>query len=151
MRRLVSIGLLLCSVPAAALAQQGSTPASGGDISKSDMGAHDSATMPSNLDMIRNGIRNNDMDRTARALRDKLGPAHPASTKELTSGATVNDKTGIAMATIVSVAADGVVLATVTGKVKIPADAFGRNNAGLLLDMTKGDFDKIVAKANASS
>jgi hypothetical protein len=55
------------------------------------------------------------------------------------------------MATIISVAADGVILATVTGKVKIPADAFGRNNAGLLLDMTKGDFDKIIAKANAFS
>jgi NAD kinase len=93
----------------------------------------------------------NSNNHAARALRDKLGSARPASTKERTSGATVNDKTGIAMATIVSVGADGVILATVTGKVKIPADAFGRNDAGLLLDMTKGDFDKIVAKANASS
>ena len=140
-------------VPSAGLAQQGSTPASGGspDISKSDMGAHDSATMPSNLDMIRNGIRNNDMDRTAQALREKLGPARPAKASELAAGAMVNDKSGVAMATIVSVASDGVIVATGTGKVKIPAEAFGRNRAGLLLDMSKSDFDKVVAKANTSS
>jgi hypothetical protein len=35
--------------------------------------------------------------------------------------------------------------------VKIPSNAFGHNKRGLLLDMTKSDFDKIVAKANAAS
>jgi hypothetical protein len=46
---------------------------------------------------------------------------------------------------------DGVVVSTAAGKVKIPADAFGHNKAGLLLDMTKRDFDNIVAQANAAS
>jgi hypothetical protein len=35
--------------------------------------------------------------------------------------------------------------------VKIPSDAFGHNKRGLLLDMTKAQFDQIVAKANAAS
>ena len=38
-----------------------------------------------------------------------------------------------------------------TAKVKIPADAFGHNKAGLLLDMTKAQFEQIVTKANAAS
>lgn len=147
-------GLIAVAFPAAALGQAGSVPGNGGypDISKSDMGAHDSATMPNNLDIIRNGIRSNDMDRTAERLREKdLGPARPAKANELAAGATVNDKTGTAMATIVSIGADGVVVASASGEVKVPADAFGHNNAGLLLDMTKADFDKIVARAHAAS
>ena len=147
-------GLIFMAYCSEAFAQQGNVPGNGGypDISKSDMGAHDSATMPNNLDIIRNGIRNNDMDRTAERLRQKdLGPARPAKAKELAAGATVNDKTGIAMGTIVTIDPHGIVVATPTGKVKVPADAFGHNNAGLLLDLTKADFDKIVARANGAS
>ena len=148
------LALIGLTLPTAAYSQQGNVPfAPNGypDLSKSDMGAHDTATMPSNLDIIRNGIRSNDMDRTAQAVRERLGPSRPAKTKELAAGALVNDNTGAAMATIVTVAPDGIVVATATGKVKVPAGAFGHNNAGLLLDMTKADFDKIVVKANGSS
>lgn len=150
----ITAGLISAAIPGAGFAQAGSVPGNGGypDISKSDMGAHDSATMPNSMDIIRNGIRNNDMERTAERLRQKeLGPARPAKAKEIAAGAMVNDKTGAAMATIVTIDPDGVVVATPTGKVKVPADAFGHNNAGLLLDMTKADFDKIVARANGAS
>ena len=150
----ITAGLIVAAWPVVVIAQQGNVPGNGGypDISKSDMGAHDSATMPNNLDIIRNGIRNNDMERTAERLRQKdLGTARPAKAKELAAGAMVNDNTGTAIATIVRNDPDGVVVATPTGKVKVPADAFGHNNAGLLLDMTKADFDKIVARANGAS
>lgn len=142
--------LTLLMVSTGAFAQAGA-PQGTVDIRNSDMGPHDRATQPSNLDVIKNGIRNNDMDRTALALRQKLGPARPAKTAELTSGAPINDNTGTAMATIVSVDQDGVVVSTGAQKVKIPAGAFGHNNAGLLLDMSKADFLKIVAKANGAS
>ena len=153
-KSLITPAVIAVAFPAAALAQQGNVPGNGGypDISKSDMGAHDSATMPNNLDIIRNGIRDNDMERTAVRVRQKdLGPARPAKAKELAAGATVNDRTGTAIATIVTIDPDGVVVASPTGKIKVPAEAFGHNNAGLLLDMTKADFDKIVAKANGAS
>ena len=88
---------------------------------------------------------------TDKVLLGKLGPARPATSAELTTGATVNDKTGIAIARIDQVDPDGVIVSTVTGKVKIPTDAFGHNKGGLLLDMTKAQFDQIVAKANAAS
>ena len=154
-KSLVALALLLGCAPGAAVAQQGDTPisVSGGypDINKSDMGPHDIATQPSNLDIIRNGIRNNDMDRTANELRNKLGHARPAEKAELKTGAPVNDNTGSAMGTIVAVDPDGVIVSAGAAKVKVPADAFGHNNAGLLLDMTRADFLKIVAKANAGS
>lgn len=79
-----------------------------------------------------------------------LGTARPAKAAELTAGAPVNDKRGIPIAKIDTVDSDGVVVTTGAAKVKIPTDAFGHNKAGLLLDMTKAQFDQIVAKANAA-
>jgi hypothetical protein len=38
-------------------------------------------------------------------------------------------------------------VSTATGKVKIPADAFGHNKAGLLLGISKAQFDQVVAQA----
>ena len=49
-----------------------------------------------------------------------LGASRPAKSAELTAGATVNDKAGKAMAKIDQVDADGVVVSTATGKVRIP-------------------------------
>ena len=96
-------------------------------------------------------INNVPNQRPAPANVSKLGPARPAAAGELTSGATVKDNTGAAMATIDKVDGDGVVLSMGNSKVKIPADAFGHNKAGLLLDMTKAQFQQIVAQANAAS
>jgi hypothetical protein len=119
------------------------------DIRNSDLGEHDSVNTPDLHDQV--------MQERQRELSEKLqamgsaGPSRPAKTSELTVGATVSDKTGIAMAKIDEVDADGIIVSTPAGKVKIPSDAFGHNKRGLLLDMTKAQFDQIVAKANAAS
>ena len=86
-----------------------------------------------------------------RSQAAKLGPARPAKPGDLIPGAMVNDNTGIAMAKIDTVDKDGVTVSIGTAKVKIPADAFGRNRLGLLLDMTKAQFEQVVAKANANA
>jgi hypothetical protein len=80
-----------------------------------------------------------------------MGSARPAKVAELAAGAAVNDKTGVLIARIDKVDADGVIVSAGAAKVKIPTDAFGHNKTGLLLDMTKAQFDQIVAKANAAS
>jgi hypothetical protein len=80
-----------------------------------------------------------------------LGPARPAKSGELIPGAVVDDRTGNAMAKIESVDPDGVIVSMGAAKVKVPADAFGHNNAGLLIDMTKGQFEQVVAQANKAS
>jgi hypothetical protein len=76
-----------------------------------------------------------------------LGPARAAKADELIAGAVVNDKTGAPMSKIVEVDADGVVVSMGIAKVKVPAQAFGHNKAGLLLDMTKAQFEQVVAQA----
>ena len=48
---------------------------------------------------------------------------------------------------IAEVDADGVVVSMGIAKVKVPAQAFGHNKAGLLLDMTKAQFEQVVAQA----
>ena len=82
--------------------------------------------------------------------RDALaafGPLRPAKANELVAGALINDKTGAPMAKIAQVDADGVVVSMGIAKVKVPAQAFGHNKAGLLLDMTKAQFEQVVAQA----
>jgi len=78
------------------------------------------------------------------------GSARPAKPEELTAGAVINDKHGVAIAKIEQVDADGVVVSTGLSKVKVPTEAFGHNKAGLLLDMTKAQFEQVVAQANTA-
>jgi len=87
----------------------------------------------------------------SRPNADKSGRARPATKDELTPGATVNDKTGVAIAKVEQVDADGVVVSMGAAKVKVPAEAFGHNKGGLLLDMTKAQFEQVVAQANKAS
>lgn len=96
-------------------------------------------------------INNLPNQKAANANSANLGAARPAKATELIAGANVNDKTGALIAKIDQVDPDGIVVSTGAAKVKIPTNAFGHNKAGLLLDMTKAQFDQIVAKANAAS
>ena len=84
------------------------------------------------------------------ANRGKSERTRPATKEELTAGATVNDKSGVAIAKIDQVDADGVVVSTGFAKVKVATEAFGHNKAGLLLDMTKAQFEQVVAQANTA-
>ena len=141
----------IASGPAYSQAVQGSGMSAGpaASIRGSDMDAHDTATNPTDRYLIDKEMEN--ARRSPAATPNKLGRARPASANELALGAVVNDKAGMAIATISSVDPDGVVLSSGKLKVKVPANAFGHNNAGLLLDTTKGDFDQMITKANAAS
>ena len=95
-------------------------------------------------------LNNLPADQNTKAVA-KFGVARPAKAAELTAGAPVNDNTGLPMATVERVDADGVIVSMGAAKVKVPTDAFGHNKAGLLLDMTRAQFQQVVAKANAAS
>jgi hypothetical protein len=153
MRKLLILWLVLASTSSApAVAQMAGGAPSGQypDIRNSDLGAHDSVNTPDLHDQLVRE-RQRELSEQLQATNANGGPARPAKSSELMVGAPVNDKTGIAMAKIDAVDPDGIVVSTPVGKVKIPSNAFGHNKRGLLLDMTKSDFDKIVAKANAAS
>ena len=77
-------------------------------------------------------------------------PAVVAATgADLVAGSAVRDQQGAELGTIESVDAEGVVIASPVGKVKVPADSFGKGKAGLLLAISKADFDAAVKQANA--
>ncbi|MFL6760526.1 hypothetical protein [Sphingomonas sp.] len=148
---LVVLGIAASLTPAASLAQMSGNAPSGPapDIRNSDLGAHDSFSTPDMHDML---LKQRERELSDRLSGQKyLGRSRPAKASELAAGAPVNDKTGVAIARIEQIGPDGVVVSSATGKVKVPADAFGHNKAGVLLDMTRAEFEQIVRKANAGS
>jgi hypothetical protein len=115
-----------------------------------EMGAHDSASLASTVDQIQHGVQRADGDRAAARARSGADRAVPARPADIVVAATVFDLGGQTVGTIESVEADGAVVATAAGKVKVPLNAFGRNRKGLLVGMPKKDFETLVAKANAA-
>ena len=87
------------------------------------------------------------MDGRARDTASRKDAARPAKPADLTNGATIADVKGIEVGYIKAVDSDGVVVATAGGQVKVPADALGKNSKGLLIGMSKADFDKLVSQA----
>ena len=88
--------------------------------------------------------------RAAELARRENGRAVPARPSDIVAQASVSDTAGQPVGTIESVDADGAVVVTAAGKVKVPLEAFGKNKKGLLIGMTKKDFEALVAKANAT-
>jgi hypothetical protein len=83
----------------------------------------------------------------AAAKTPRKDAARPATAADLTVGATISDSKGLEVGYIKSIDPTGVTVATIGGQVKVPADAFGKNSKGLLIGMSKADFDKLVAQA----
>jgi hypothetical protein len=115
-----------------------------------EMGETDSATMPSREEQIRRGMQAASDARAAEQARSKYGRAVPAKASEVIAQAAVYDLAGQTVGTIEAVDPDGAVVATAVGKVKVPLNAFGKNKLGLLVGVSKKDFEAQVTKANAS-
>lgn len=81
--------------------------------------------------------------------REEIGKARPAKPVEVQSGKQVNDSTGVFLGVIEKVEPDGVIVTVGTSHIKVPGEAFGINKKGLLLDVTKQQFDQLIASANA--
>jgi hypothetical protein len=97
------------------------------------------------------------VDQMNRHIRERGGNsaahvdrARPATAADVIAGAAVNDRAGIQLGTIESVDASGAVILTAVGRARIPIEAFGKNSHGLLLQITKAQFDASVAQANAT-
>ena len=146
----VLLGIAAVLIPASSIAQMAGGAPSGPtpDIRNSDLGAHDSVSNPDAHELLVRE-RERELSEQVRAL-NSAGRSRPAKASELIVGAAVNDKSGVSIAKIDEVDPDGVILTSALNrKVKVPVDAFGHNKAGLLLDMTKAQFDQVVAKASA--
>src|SRR5438067_8902047 len=147
---LLAIVSSLVSAPAFAQATSGGqTPQPGGSMGSTEAGSYNSSNITSQY-LHQKQIGNLPEQQNGSADAGKSARARPATKDELTPGAIVNDKTGVAIAKIESVDPDGVVVSMGAAKVKVPAEAFGHNKGGLLLDMTKAQFEQVVAQANTA-
>ena len=84
----------------------------------------------------------------ANGRSNSSGGGVPAKPEDIVVGAEVRDPKGVLIGTIESVSMAAAVVVTPGGKVEVPLEAFGKNRKGLLLPMSKADFDKAVAEAN---
>jgi hypothetical protein len=82
------------------------------------------------------------------AAKAKTVRAVPAKPGDVTAGSDVRDSKGVVLGKVESASMSAAVVATEAGKVEVPLEAFGKNSKGLLLALTKADFDKMVAGAN---
>jgi hypothetical protein len=145
----VLFAIIASVVSARAFAQAtsgGQTPMPGGDMGSGASSPYNSSNVNSQY-LQQKQIGNLPEQGNTRSNAGKSERARPAKPEELIAGATVNDKTGAALAKIEQVDADGVVVSTGLAKVKVPKEAFGHNKAGLLLDMTKAQFEQVIAQA----
>lgn len=80
-----------------------------------------------------------------RSSRSRARPAKPADVR---SGREVRGMQGAVLGTIESTGVAVAVVVTAGGKVEVPLEAFGVDARGLLLGVTKEEFDALVSQAN---
>ncbi|MBO9714217.1 hypothetical protein [Sphingomonas sp.] len=117
--------------PNAGLVGENSTVRNGGDTYDRDMAAaRDEAVAKARAEAHGGKIRS--------------APARP---EDVTVGAEVRDSHGLRIGVIESVSLSAAVLHADGGSVAVPLEAFGKDSQGLLIGMSKADFDRLVADA----
>lgn len=92
--------------------------------------------------------RNAAIAETRKAKPVKGSRAVPASPEDVTVGSDIRDAKGVVLGKVDSVSMTAAVVAAEGGKVEVPLESFGKNNKGLLLSLTKAQFDAAVAAAS---
>ena len=77
--------------------------------------------------------------------------ARPAKPEEVTAGRTVRDSRGAEVGTIESASMAAAVVVSANGKVEVPLESFGLDSKGLLIAITKAEFDTLVQQATRTS
>ena len=75
------------------------------------------------------------------------GKAVAAKAADLKAGSPLRDKDGAPVGTVASVDAEGVIVDTGTTKIRVAAEAFGKDDVGLLLGISKAQFAELIAGA----
>jgi hypothetical protein len=137
---LIGIGLSAC-LPQAGFGQASSV----GDAYRPPV---DNQSRDTTVDDIREAQRETASSKPSAKPKKSKGPA-PASAADIVAGSQILDKKGVLVGTVDSVDADGVVVATASGRVKVPVEAFGKDSKGLVFGVTKAEFDQMVAGAGS--
>lgn len=90
-------------------------------------------------------------DERIRESRRPKARARPraAQPSEVTAGREVRDSKGAVVGTVEAASLAKAVIASPRGKVEVPLDSFGLDARGLMIGITKAEFDALVAQANA--
>ncbi len=141
-----------CTLLAAPAAAQYANPGVASNVGTSrgvDMDPQDRTVELPPHERIARGVFNYSVERAAAAARKtaELGSSRPAKAAEVKVGRPVYDIEGTLTALVEAVEPDGAVLYNGLSNVKVPLDAFGVNKKGLLLQVTKEQFDRQVLAA----
>lgn len=130
----------LAILPAgAAFAQSATTPAPAADPATPPAAATDAAASGTTTSAPTTG-----------AAADAGASATAAATQaDLKAGAAVYDSTGATVGTIQSVTATGAVVASGKLRAEIPAASFAKNSRGLVIGITKAEFEAAVNRAKS--
>lgn len=108
----------------------------------------DLSTDARSLDDVRHKMQKQANEETARRKKDQPRPAQAA---EILSGKEVRDTSGQVIALVDKVEGSEAVLRSGTSVVRVPFEAFGMNKKGLLLNLTKPQFDQMVVSLAATT
>ncbi len=102
------------------------------------------------------GVRTTDKDREN--SRGKRPSAVPATAADITAGAQVRDIKGVPIGTIATLASNEIVadpsqtvIDTGHGKIGVPLSGFGKDDKGLVLNLTAAKFNELVAQVHAQA
>lgn len=84
------------------------------------------------------------------ARRQHSSPV-PATAADIVAGARLRDIKGVPIGTIVSADASQAIVDTGQTKIGVPLIGFGKDDQGLVLNMTADRFNQLVAQAHARS
>jgi len=90
------------------------------------------------------------LTRSAGDAQADTGQVKEATAADIKAGAEIYDPKGGAVGKVESVAADGVVVSTGSVRAKIPAKSLGKSDKGLVIAMTKSEFEAAAKKAPSS-
>lgn len=109
----------------------------------------DLSTDPASIDDLRHKMQEDKKGK--RSARGKSDQARPAQVAEIVAGKPVHDTAGQVIAQIQKVEADGAILQSGMSVVRVPLEGFGINKKGLLLNLTKPQFDELVATSGVAA
>lgn len=89
-------------------------------------------------------------DAGAQARTAGAGEVVLATAADIREGVLVQDPQGGPVGTVETVEADGAVVTTGSVRAKLPFESFGKNERGLVISMTRAEFEAAVAAQTAS-
>lgn len=96
-------------------------------------------------DNERDRIAADGVRKSSRPRGNRPGPADP---NDVTAGREIRDSKGEVIGKVEAVSMSAAIVSSPTGKVEVPLEAFGMNKSGLLLGLTRAEFETLVRDAN---